>query len=678
MKILLDWLKEFVAADIRPEQVANDLTMTGTKVEAVTEEKGQTVFELDLTTNRPDCMSHYGVAREVATIYGVPLKPVAPVVRESAEPASSMARVEIADPDLCTRYVGLVIRGVKVQPSPDWLRKPLEALGLSSINNVVDATNYVLLELGHPLHAFDLDTLAERRIIVRRARAGEHLRTLDGADRTLAGEMLVIADAARPVALAGIMGGEETEISFRSRNVLLESAWFNPVSIRKTSKALGLRTEASARFERGADVEMALDAARRCSELMVELAGGEVLAGAIDVYLGRATRAAIDLRRSEILRVMGEDIPDEHVESILTRLGFAVARRAPGHWRAVPPSWRLDVTAEIDLIEEVARHYGYDKFPVRLPAARQPLDRLPTWQKQNLLSEALRALGYDETIAFSLVDPEEDVRFGMVPPLELANPLSAEVSVMRTTGLVSMVQSLRWNLNRGQKNVRLFEIGKAYFTAGSCSRERSVLTLGATGQGREKTVHDAPRTFDLYDLKGAVEAVLGLFAGEAQFVACDAGYLDPAGRVRALLDGTPVAVFGRLSRDVANAYKFKQDTYLAEFDLQALDARELRPLRYRPISRFPAIERDFSLLLDEATPFSAVRQAIEKLAIAEIRDLRPLDRFRDPALGTGKYSLLLRVVFQSAEGTLTDQQVNGFSQRIIYALRTELGATLRA
>src|SRR6202166_3106982 len=305
MKVLYNWLKEFVDLTAAPEELRTRLSLSGTAVEALEQTAAGPLLDAELTSNRADCLGHYGIAREAAVLYGLPLKRVDPHPRESTEQASAATRVQMDCPELCGRYTARVLRGVKVGPSPDWLRQRLDALGQTSINNVVDATNYVMLELGHPLHAFDMDLLAEKRIVVRRARAGEKMRTLDGIERALTKEMCVIADATRAVAIAGVMGGGDSEIRWASRNILLESAWFDPISIRRTSKALGLRTEASMRFERGADMEMAETASRRCAELIQQLGGGDVLAGALDVYPGRGESAQIELTRKEFLRVMG-------------------------------------------------------------------------------------------------------------------------------------------------------------------------------------------------------------------------------------------------------------------------------------------------------------------------------------------------------------------------------------
>ncbi|MBI2956704.1 MAG: phenylalanine--tRNA ligase subunit beta [Acidobacteria bacterium] len=683
MNILYEWLKEYVEVPAALPRFIEEMTRAGVSVEGhgPAPGGGGTLLELEITANRPDLSSHYGVAREAAALYSKPLKPIEPAPPEAAEPASGAAQVDIAAPELCHRYVALVFRNLKVGPSPDWLSRRLEACGLQSINNVVDATNYVLLELGHPTHAFDLDTLAERRIIVRTAKPGERIITLDGVTRELKPHHLVIADARRAVALAGIMGGAETEISLRTRNVLLESAWFDPITTRRAAKELGLRTEASYRFERGMDVEAPLRAARRCAELFLELAGGELLAGAIDVYPRPWQPPVLLLRASEIERVLGIPLRGEVVEGILHALGFQGARSAGDVWQVVAPSWRRDVTSEIDLIEELARLYGYDKFPSRLPPARQPVARPPEAEAAAVLRERLEAQGYDEAINFTPVNPAAAEKF-LAPGDELArlrNPLSEEVSVLRPSGLVSLVEALAWNINRGQRNLRFYEIGKVYAMRGGGFRERRVLTLAATGLRREKSVGEAEQPFDFLALKGAVEAALEPFAlPPLRFDACDATFLHPGERAAVSAGGQTLGLLGQLSPALVAAFKLRQPAYVAELDLEAVYAAGLRPPRYQPLSRFPAVARDFSLLLGHGISFSAVRQVIEELELPELVSMTAVDQwFRGGALPPDRYSLLIRVVFQSPEQTLTEEQIRRLSDRLVEALEKKLGARLR-
>jgi len=693
MKVLYNWLKEFVDVTATPAELRSRLSLSGTAVDAIEESVAGPVLDAEITSNRGDCLGHYGVAREVAALYGASLKPVKPKLKESTEPVASVTRVDIEAPDLCARYTARVLRGVKVQPSPDWLRQRLEALGQASINNVVDATNYVMLELGHALHAFDLDKIAARRIIVRRARPGEKLRTLDGVERALTRDMCVIADASRPTGLGGIMGGAESEIGFATRNILLEAAWFDPISIRRTSKALGLRTEASMRFERGADIELPELASRRTAELIRQLGGGEILAGVVDAYPHPEGRQKFELTRTEFLRVMGADVPDREIEAILASLGFQPIRVDENRgregsltavWECREASWRRDVTREIDLIEEVARIYGYEKFLPRMPSSRQPAERLPLAGAEDLLRQRLIGLGYQEIVAVPLVNKELDALFrpDAAASAIIANPLSEEASTLRGSGAVSMLSTIEWNLNRAQRNLRLFEIGKTYAIKGGKPAETRVLTLGATGDAREKSIHEDSREFEFADMKGDLDRI-GELTGGFSWMAGAPNWLSQsaAGKFSLAGESTAIGVAGKVARKPADAFKLRTEAYVAEFALEplleAID-RTRASRRYEPLPRFPAVERDFSLLLADGIKFSQVEETIRALGISEVARIEAVDLFRGKNVPAGKYSLLVRVTFQSAQATFTDAQLADYSSRIVAALEKSLGASLRA
>jgi phenylalanyl-tRNA synthetase beta chain len=695
MKILHEWLKEFADLTLSPEELRSRLSLAGIAVEGLFQSAAGPLLDLDHTINRPDCLGHYGVAREAATLERKRLRPIVPQLKQSTDSAANATRVQIDCPELCGRYTARVLRGVKIGPSPERLRKRLEALGHSSINTVVDATNYVMLELGQPMHAFDLDRLIEKRIIVRRAGAGEKMRTLDGIERSLTPEMCVIADAAKAVAIGGVMGGAESEIGPATSNVLLESAWFDPISIRRTSKALGLRTEASTRFERGADPEMAELASRRCAALIQEIAGGEILDGVIDVYPARQEPLRIQLSRKEFLRIMGSDVSDDEIEAILNALGFAprridAAQAAPNSlltsWECIQPSWRQDVTREVDLIEEVARHYGLDKFPPRLHASKQPATRLPHADAFERLRERLIGLGYQEIVSIPLVNAEEDALFAApgAAPVSIANPLAEDASRLRSNGLVSMAQALAWNLNHGQRNVRLFEIGRAYRWQNGTTRELPVLTIGASGLAREKSVADSEREYSFADLKGDLDQIGELSGGFAWSAQSNLDWQQPAKIGAIHLPHGPNGILGsaaEVSRRISEKFKLRQPVFLAELELDPFykgfeAARALR--RYKPISKFPAVDRDFSLILKDGTPFSAVRDAILSLQIPELVSVEARDLFRGKNIPQGFFSLMISVTFQSQQTTLTETQVNDASARIIAALEKQLGVTLRS
>src|SRR5882762_7720849 len=699
MKVVYNWLKDFVDVTATPQELASRLALSGTNIAGVENGPHGAVIDAEVSSNRPDCLGHYGIAREVGAIYKLPLKHVSPKPAESAAKASDAVKVEIQAPDLCGRFTARVIRNVKIQPSPKWLKDRLEASGVASISNVVDISNYVMLEFGHPLHTFDYDKVRDHKIVVRRAKSNEKMRTLDGIERQFDSNICMISDGdgSRPIGIGGIMGGAETEISFSTKNVLIECAWFEPVAIRRTARFLKLHTEASTRFGRGADLEMAEVASRRATELILQLAGGELLAGVVDVYPGKRAAKKIRVTRAEILRVMGADVPDKQIEACLGALGFAPVRidqnrGAEGSllaaWECTQPSWRAEVEREIDLIEEIARIYGLDKFPPRLPAARQGAARLPHYEAETRLRERLIGLGYREILTIPHVAEERDALFRPegVTPARLSNPLSEEANVLRSTGTVTMAAALEWNLNHGQRNARLFEIGRHYRLNGSESFETRALTIGATGEAREKGLYDAARDFSFADLKGDLDAIGALAAG---FTWSDGGpnwmHVVRCGSISAIagdpISKTRLGVAGQLARRVAERLKLRQDVFLAELEIDAFYdavkiAKNLR--RYEPLPRFPSVERDFSVLLADGTKFSDVTKTIQSLGIGEIHSIEATDLFRGKNVPAGKYSLLVRVTFQSREATLTDAQISDFSGRIVAALEKQLGAQLRA
>jgi phenylalanyl-tRNA synthetase beta chain len=690
MKLLYNMLKEFVDVTDAPDALRSRLSLSGLSVDSIEETAAGPLLDAEVTINRPDCMGHYGVAREIATAYRLPLKKVEPKIKKAAEPASGAAKVTIKSPELCGRYTARVLRGVKVQPSPAWLRDRLVAMGQTSINNVVDATNYVMLELGQPMHAFDLDKLSGREIVIRRGTAKEKIKTLDGIDRVLTADMCVIADGSRALAIAGVMGGQDSEIGFATHNILLESAWFDAISVRRTSKALQLRTEASTRFERGSDPEMAELASRRCAELIQQLAGGEVLNGLVDIYPTPPKPGNILIARREIWRIMGADIPDSDVETILGSLGFSPRRadkmdvNSPeAVWECTQPSWRPDVTREIDLIEEVVRHYGLDKFQARMPVARTTAARLSNAETEDRLRERLSGLGYQEILTIPLVDPARDAIFRAdnVAPVHIANPLAEDASVMRTSGISGMLGALEWNLNRGQRNLRLFEISRVYRWNGATPEERPILTIGATGMAHEKSVAEMPREFSFADLKGDLDRI-GELAGRFQWSAEGPTWLHPArvGTIATATNSDAIGAAGQLARGVADKLKLRQEIFLGEISLEpfysACDAAR-KALRYSPVSKYQSVERDFSLVVNDGVTFAQISSAVRALGIDELTSVEAVDVFRGGSVPAGQFSLLVRVTFQSAAATLTDAQLNHFSARIAETLHERLGAALR-
>jgi len=697
MKISYNWLKEFADITVPPGEIASRLALSGTNVAGIENGPHGAVIDAEVSSNRPDCLGMLGIARELSAVYRLPLETISPKpVESSSAKASDAVSVKIEAPELCGRFTARVMRGVKIQPSPAWLKGRLEATGTASINNVVDITNYVMLELGHALHAFDYDLVRNHSIVVRRAKLNEKLRTLDDIERTFDPNICMIADGdgSRPVGVGGIMGGAETEISFSTRNVLIECAWFDPVAVRRAARFLKLHTEASTRFGRGADPEMAELASRRAAELILQLAGGELLSGVVDVYPGKRAPKKITITRAELLRVMGADVPDKDIEAILSALGFAPMRvdqnRGSANsllaaWECTQPSWRADVEREIDLIEEVARVYGLEKFPPRLPAARVAAVRLPHYEPETRLRERLIGLGYHEilTIPHVAEEPNELFRPADATPAKLSNPLSEEANVLKSTGAVTTAVAIEWNLNHGQRNVRLFEIGQHYRFINGKPVETRVLTIGATGAARQQGLYDSAREYNFGDLKGDLDAI-GALGGGLRWEHGGPDWLNPAKRGTLFLGkegAEPLGVAGQLAKRVADKLKFRQDVFLAEIALGPLYCMYYgvkNNRRYEPLPRFPAVERDFSLFFAEGITFAQVQQAIQSLNIAEIASVEAADLFRGKNVPAGKYSLLVRVTFQSRESTFTEALINDFSARIVAALERNLGASLRA
>jgi phenylalanyl-tRNA synthetase beta chain len=699
MKVIYDWLKEFVDVTASPSDVASRLALSGTNIGSVEDGPQGAVIDAEVGSNRPDCLAHYGIARELGAVYKLPLKPVAPKPAEGKAKAADAVNVEIQSPELCGRFTARVIRGVKIQPSPKWLKDRLDASGVASISNAVDVSNYVMLEFGHPLHTYDYDKVRDHRIGVRRAKSGEKIRTLDGLERTLDSSLSVVydGDGSRAVGIGGIMGGADTEISFSTKNILIECAWFEPVAVRKAARSLKLHTEASTRFGRGVDPETAERASRRAAELILQLAGGELLAGVVDVYPGKRTPKKIPLTRAEFLRVMGADVSDKEIEAILSALGFAPVRVGENRgaegsllaaWECTQPSWRAEVEREIDLIEEVARIYGLDKFPPRLPAARQSALRLPKFEPELRVRERLIGLGYREILTIPHVAEERDVLFRPegVAPARLANPLSEEASVLRSNGLVTMAAALEWNLNHGQRNVRLFEIGRSYRLEGSQSLETPILTIGATGEAREKGIYENAREYEFADLKGDLDAI-GELVGGFDWKQGGPKWMSPSRAAHLLApeyspEAIAVGVAGQLSKRVAEKLKLRQDIFLAELELDPLYSfyfhlKQTR--RYKPLPRFPAVERDFSLLFkDSGVTFLQIARAIHHLNIPEVSTVEALDLYRGKNLPTGTFSLMIRVTLQSHEGTLTESRISEISAKILHVLEYTFGAQLRA
>jgi phenylalanyl-tRNA synthetase beta chain len=681
MKISPQWLRDFVDLTVDYPRLADELTLAGIAVEGISGEGDCAVFEMEITTNRPDAMNHYGVAREASALYDLPLKAIEPRLPPSQ--GQSEVTIDIQEPELCPRFTAREIRGVTVKPSPPHIAGRLQLLDQRPISNAVDATNYVLWESGKPTHVFDLDLLEGGRLVIRKARTGETLKTLDGVERALSTEDLVVADAKKPVGLAGVMGGFDTMITEKTKNILIESAWWDPVTVRHMSKRHGIHTDASHRFERGADFESTVASTNRVAELILASGRGTLVGDVIDVVARKLDLAPVELDLREVHRILGEKLGMLEVSRILTRLGFTVLPGSEDTFLIHIPSWRLDIEREIDIIEELARLHGYDKFPDTLPAYRGGVRELPDAGKDARMRSSLLALGYNETISLTFISKDDARRFSTVPELDLANPLSDEASVMRTSLVPSMLNTLAYNLNRGSDNVRLFEAGNVFEASGAKALEAKHLSMGATGNVDAEVVRglapgEAARPFSFFDLKGDVETLLARFSHWTLYYdARTADYYHPGRSARAVLDGATVAQFGQIRQEVRDARKQRQDVFVAEVYLDRLYHHDLRHVRYEVLPRFPAVERDLSFVFDDGVEFEKIHQSVTGLAIAELRSFVPVEIFRGDKFGAGKYSILMRATLQSTERTLRDDEVATWAGLIAKALEG-LGGAQRA
>lgn len=686
MLISYNWLRELTGTNLSPDDLRERLTMVGLAIDSVEQNNGDAVLDVEVPSNRPDCLSHIGIAREVAVIESGAVRYPSGKPAKVGGPAAEVTSVEILDPDLCPRYAARVICGVKIGPSPEWLARRLEEIGQRPINNVADITNYVLHEVGQPLHAFDLAKLLEQRIVVRRARKGEQLKTLDGVERKLDETMLVIADAKLPVALAGIMGGEDSEISSSTTDVLIESAYFNPDSVRQTARKLGMDTEASRRFERGADRESVLRAQTRCVELICEIAGGTATEDAIDVHPGTEPEVNIQFHPARVEALTSLRVPEPDMERILTSLGFVRAEQSPTTRHFTRPTWRVDVELEEDLVEEIARHWGYDKIGSELPPTSSSGEYQQREMKQRSMRRAFKAMGFDEAINFSFIDDGHDV-FDLIPAfanteagfVTLKNPIIEEAVRMRPTLLPGLLQALRHNLNHGVRDVRLFEIGRVFAKsmAGVLPGERESLALLATGGVPQAGRAEAVNETDFYDLKGALESgVAAMKLGPIRFAPGNVKHLRTGQAALISLDDVGViGSLGRLAESIASTFKFRQPVYVAELDLSQLLATVESAVHYHPLPRYPSVVRDVTLLLDRQISVAELLSAVTS-NIADCRGATLVGTYEGKNFPAGKRTVTLRVEYRADDRTLRDEEVEERQRGLIDSLLQKYSAQL--
>jgi len=690
MKISWQWLQEFVdlgSLDVDVQGLADALTRMGLAVEGVIELGDDSILDLEVPTNRPDCLNHLGVAREISAQFRIPLKlPNYSLPEKVNESASWSIQVTIENADLCPRYAAGVISGVKVAESPDWLKKRLDVLGQRTINNIVDATNYVLMEMGHPLHAFDYGKLKEHRIVVRQAKSGEGLTTLDGMKRQLDSSMLVICDARQPVALAGIMGGGETEISETTDTIVLESAYFHPGSVRSTAKALGIRSEASFRFERGADPEIPVKAWNRTCRLIQEIAGGVLEGVVVDEYPNPQSKEPVQLRQERIEALIGVSMDAEFVAQTLSYLEFGVSESGKNSWQVQVPSFRVDVQMEDDLVEEVARHYGYDQIESTYPDAPGAGSFHSTRGHDQILIRILEGLGFMEAFNYVFTNPSREKPFwGKTPPslAAITNPLTEEDTHLRTSLVPGLVEALRRNLNHGNKNVRLFEFGTVFILGESGDvedlQEMSRLGLVASGAFYQPFWNTSRDAFHFHHLKGIVESLVSKVGLKARFQGTsEVPFLHPGVASRVVVDERELGVLGQLHPELQEVYKFLDPVLIAEVFLEPLYETPLLDPRYLRLGKFPSVERDLSFVVDKELEYSKIVSAVEEMEIPDLRGVRLLDLYQGPKLPMGKVSLAIRLTFANPEKTLTQEEVHRFTEDIFSVLEKAFSVQARS
>lgn len=679
MKISLDWIRDYVKVDLPLGELVDRLTMIGLVAESVEERDGDTVLDLETYANRPDTLGHLGVAREIAAMLGLPLAEPPWPVTESDAAVSDLAAVQVLDDSLCPRYCARIVRGVTIGPSPGWLRRRIEAMGLRPINNVVDASNYVLFATGQPIHAFDFGKLSGAKVVVRRANRGERLRDLEGRTLELEPDMLVIADETRPVAMAGVIGGEETGVTDATRDIFIESANFDPVSIRLTSKKLGLATDASYRFERGADIAFAPQAALMMASLLARM-GGQAARGSIDVYPKPRKAKSVLLRGRRVGELLGADIGDDFIERVLASLGFRAESSQQGVWLVEVPSFRVDIDREADLIEEVARFYGYDRIPAEITPAKSFEFTVNRKRERTMkLRRALLGYGFDEVINFSFADPEKEVLLGGGrEPVAIRNPISARASVLRTNLFMGLLENATWNRNRGLEGVHIFEVGNVYSCQGEKPEEWLTLGLLTTGLLPDRGWPEKPVETDFYHLKGAVEAVAAALRYEpCSFEAEDHPSFEQGRGLALRYKGQAVGRLGVLKAAAAAGYSIDRPVFAAEIDLGALFEKQPRPFAYAPVPKFPGVVRDLSFLVDRNVPYQEIERTLDRMAPPLVEGYELRDRFSGPSIPAGLVSLTVRFRYRHPQRTLRAEEVDRVEQDIIGQLKSAWNIQLR-
>ncbi len=686
MKVQVDWLKEYTEIDLPADELGHVLTMAGLEIEShetveLTDGEKSEVLELNVTPNRGYCLSHIGVAREVSALLNRSLKlsdPLKTLAEKSGEVAvEDRVSVENQEPELCPRYCALVIENIKVAPSPKWLKDRLTAIGLRPINNIVDVTNFVMMEYGQPLHAFDMDLLEDNKIIIRRAKTGEPFVSLDGTELKLEQDALVIADGEKPVALAGVMGGTNSQVSESTCHIVLESACFDPVTVRKGSKKYGLRSDSSYRFERGVDWNGVVSAQARAAILMKELAGGEICSGRVDICPGEEKQKTVPLRVDRVNLLLGTNFNAGQIWDLLARLGMEIAE-ASETMQVKIPSFRPDLLREVDLIEEIARIDGYDKVDTVFPVAQIRPVQIPALQK--IIKKAREVFcyaGFSETVHYSFIESENATNFKTAFAKEedrviaLKNPLSSEHDTMRTSLIPGLLKTASLNLNKGQKPLKFFEVGSVYFADAEGNRtEKSVLSAIVMGPYELTPWKQRGKEYDFYDLKGVLETLIDHFHLKLEISPDSSPFLVPGKSVRIKMGAKELGYLGQINLNMDNVYAL-------EIDLRILEDAASSSQRFQPIAKYPETYRDISILVDRSVTSQQISDLIYKTGSPLIQKVELYDHFEGKKIQTDKKSLTFALSFQSIERTLSDDEVTPLFEKIVQSLEKQLGASLR-
>lgn len=683
MRIPLEWLKEYVDINMTDGELAQKLTLGGLEVTAVEDTSYGKIFEVEVTSNRPDWLSLLGIAREIYALEGKGKLKIPDTSLPHKKGFEELFNITIADKEKCPRYTARIIEEVKIEPSPEWLKKKVESFGLRSICNVVDITNLVLFEYGQPLHAFDLNKLSGNLIVVRMAKNGEKIKTIDGAQRSLDKDILVIADSEKLIAIAGVMGSENSEVDFNTKNVILESACFDGPSIRRTSRKIGLGTDSSYRFERSVDWEAVRKASDRAAQLICQYAGGKIRNEFFDSAPGERSLKRIKIKKQEVCEILAVEIDSEKIKKILKRLGISSITSGKASFEFEIPSHRRDLNIAVDLVEEIARIFGYDNIPIHLPVVKPNLELecSSLHKTEDIIREALKALGFNEVINYSLTSSDvlRNLRIKSDDVISIQNPLSSEMAVLRPSLLPGIVQSLSYNLNRRIEQVKIFELAHVYSRENGKVIEKLNLSFGLSGLKYIYDWEDKPKNLDFFDGKGTIE-VLFKTLGISNFNFSESGFLslfNPSDAAAIMCKEKIVGYMGEVCKELLEEFDINSPVFVGELFINPLFSFMDFDKKFASFSTYPFIIRDIAILIDENIPAAHVMAVIKRNGKELVKDIRLFDRYAGQQIPSGCVSLAFSIKYQSGKKTLTDEEVNEVHSKVCLALREELKAQIR-